>query len=231
MLLRSQSPSIQRSILRSLLSRGSLSDDAKAYLRGVTPYHFFDFISNRALWAGVDVGAISNVPNLTGTLDLSSEGHLVDGAENVLVITSPGVSYPLTLWVEFKRTVDAGAVEGLLATDSGADTNQALVYVSATDIFRAFLTNGGVTQADVPAGAGTVINTVYKGAARFDTNSVNAARDGTAGTQDTSATLPATPTNIRLGGRASGARLTGYIRRAAIIQGAQNDAVLQAMTT
>lgn len=210
----------------------ALSPSGQVFLdEGIDPIHWFDFVNNRALFNSADVGAISSIPNLTGTPNLSADGHLVNGAGAVLVITSPGISYPLTLWAEFERTVDAGAVEAIIAVDSGADTNQALSYVSASDIFRAFLTNGGVTQADVQAGGGTVIDTIYKGATRFATNSVNAARGGTAGTQDTSATLPATPTHIRLGGRAAGARLTGYLRYAAIIPSALTDAQLQAITT
>lgn len=181
-----------------------------------------DGTSGLLVWgAQLEAGAFpsSYIPTTTAS---------VTRAADVLTYTA-GVGYPLTLWAEFERAVDTGAVEGILAADAGADSSQSLLYVSASDIFRAFLTNT-TTQADVQAGGAVLVGAVVKGAARFSTDNVNAARDGTAGTVDTAATVPSNPTTLRIGRRAGISPCFGYIRRIAIINSAQNDANLQLMT-
>ena len=57
------------------------------------------------------------------------------------------------------------------------------------------------------------------------------ALDGVAGTRDTSGAVPATPTEIQIGHSSGAATFFGYIRRAAVIQGAGLDAELTGMTS
>jgi hypothetical protein len=66
---------------------------------------------------------------------------------------------------------------------------------------------------------------------RVTTNDIQMARGGALGTQDTSATNPATPTTIRFGTNTTANDCFGYIEVAAIVNSAVNDAGLTAMTT
>jgi hypothetical protein len=200
-----------------------LSDSATPSYVAEAPSYTGDGTSGVLAWqADLQAGAFPSSPIVTVAASATR-------AADVLTYTA-GVSYPLSLWAEFERAGDVGGVEGILAVDDGSNNNQALLYIAADDSFKTFLTNSGAAQADVGAGS-TVVNTVYKGAGRFATNDVNAARNGTAGTADTSATVPASPTTLRLGGRVAGSPLFGHIRRAAVFNSALTDAQLQTTTT
>jgi hypothetical protein len=75
------------------------------------------------------------------------------------------------------------------------------------------------------------VGATTKTAVRVATNDGNVAKGGTLGTQDTSLTLPASPTRLVVGSNGSGGHSFGYIRRIAVIQGAGTDANLIAMTS
>jgi len=82
-------------------SRGgsvALSSLATAYLGGVTPYHYADYITNRMLYAGADVGTVAGgtgysftrasdgyYENSDGTLTLFGSGALRRGDRGVLI--------------------------------------------------------------------------------------------------------------------------------------------------
>ena len=332
-------------------STGSnLLSQAAAQLGGIAPYHFWDFTSNRVLFAGADVGELDNTPgwsftratvgtaedlagniiqfasgeprrtdrgllvegartNLflnsatggtqsvtvaavahtlsfrgTGTITLtgtSTAGPLVgsgastrvtltftptagsltltisgsctnvqleEGAfvsswiptagtsvvrnAEVLSVSSPGVSFPLSLFVEFERASDSGAGSVLFDLNDNTNNERATLQVSGGDLPTATLVDGGAVQSNISIGSALAVGTVAKLAGRFATNDAQAARGGTLGTADTVATLPTTPTFIRFGDIASGGvPAWGYIRRAAIFNTALNDAALQAVTT
>jgi hypothetical protein len=142
-----------------------------------------------------------------------------------------GVSYPLSLWAEFERAGDTGSNEIVFQVDPGSDTNRAIVYVTNTDTFASFIDNGGVQQAFVTVAGTLALNTAYKGAGRFSTNSVQACRGGTLGTEDTVATMPSSPTVMRLGRDVSGQTIFGLIRRIAVFNSALTDAQLQTVST
>jgi hypothetical protein len=152
-------------------------------------------------------------------------------AADVLTYTA-GVSYPLSLWAEFERAVDTGGFETYFNIDDGSTANRADIYVDTSDL-ATFRVTAATTQQAGPTVAGSIaVGTVEKVAGRVATNSVNVARNSTLGTEDTSVTLPATPTRITIGLSAgAGAPPFGYIRRVAIIQGAGTDAQLQSMTS
>jgi hypothetical protein len=139
--------------------------------------------------------------------------------------------YPIQLWSEFERAVDTGADE-IVANFNATASDRTDLYVSSADLVRVFMRAASATQADVATSGSIAINTVTKAAARAATNDVNIAKDGTAATADTTATLPTNPTELRIGLRVDGAQpLFGYIRRIAVIQGAGTDAQLQSMTS
>ena len=152
-------------------------------------------------------------------------------AADVLTYTA-GLTYPLGLWAEFERAVDTGAIEAILCMDAGGAPDRVRLDVSAADLGQIISASGGVTQATVTVAGSLNLATVYRLAGRVSTNSVQAARSGTLGTEDTVATNPATPSIIRVGtSSSSGNELFGYIRRIAATNFAPTDAQLTAMTT
>jgi len=152
-------------------------------------------------------------------------------AADVLTYTA-GVSYGLSLWAEFERVVDTGAVGAVFQIDAGSNNDAARIeHNSSTPaLARGLVVTGGVQQALVSALTIT-LNQVTKMAQRVQTDSVNFARNTTLGNEDTSSTLPATPTTMRVGQTATGAWPFGYIRRAAVFTTALTDAQLQTVTT
>lgn len=153
-------------------------------------------------------------------------------AADVLTVSSPGVTYPLSLFAEFERVVDTGGFEMLFAIDDGSNNERANFAVSAGDLFNLLVvkTSGGADSVNITVGSATTVGVTYKGAGRFAANSVQIARSGTLGTEDTSIAMPATPTTIRFGANVSGFQPFGYLRRCAIVNSAVNDAGLQSMT-
>lgn len=192
--------------------------------------HAIDFTSNQARWNGGYVGAVSRIPSLTGTLDLSTSGHRIQNASTRLIIPSPAVAYPMTLFAEFVRVTDTGGAEGLLQVDDNTNNNRATLYVSNIDQGAGTMVTGAVSQSAQLIGTLTVGPT-YKLAMRAATNDVQSALGGTLGTLDSSATMPASPTYLRIGAVAGDAAIfNGYIRRIAVFASAFNDAALQAQT-
>ena len=59
-----------RGVLSGVLAGGgSLLGTATSQLGGIAPYHYWDFIANRALFASADVGGVASTPgwSYTGT--------------------------------------------------------------------------------------------------------------------------------------------------------------------
>lgn len=164
-----------------------------------------------------------------GSSWIPTAGSSVARAADVLTYTA-GVSYPLTLWAEFERAVDTGVQEGLVRVDTSASANpKASLFVDSIDRLGFELSTDG---AQAVAGS-IAVGVVTKGAARYATNDLRGARGGTLSPQDATATEPTAPTRIVVGDSSHNNTLFmfGYIRRIAIINSAQNDAALQAMTT
>ena len=152
-------------------------------------------------------------------------------AADVLTVSSPGVSYPLSLFAEFERVVDTGTYESLLSINDGDTTDEARLYVNNDDSARILVTAASAGQA-AAGGSSVSISATRKTAARIATNNVSIALTGAILDTDTSVTLPASPTTINFGANANELEASfGYLRRAAIINSAVNDAGLQAMTT
>lgn len=238
---------VVRSLVRSLVSGASgsavdgtatLISIATAYLGGNAPTHWIDFISNRALIAGVDVGAISNIPSISGTLALSSSGHLVSGAANGLIIPLSGLAYPLSFYVEFVRNTDTGGNEVIASLDDGSAANLTMYRIDTGDQlrFRIDATPPGANQCSIGGGTTASLSGVptaaQRAAGRAQTNDAQNCRNGALGTQDTSVTLPVNPTRLVVGVDSVGAHsFTGYIRRIAIFNSALANASLQAATS
>ena len=141
--VRSPVRSVVRSPVRGVFGGvASLLDDATSYLNGVTPYHYADFISNRMLYAGVDVGTVAGgtgysftrasqgyYTNADGTLTLFASGAmrrgdrgvLIEGARTNLLLRSQ--EFDNASWVKTRATVTANAV----AAPDGTLTAEKLV--------------------------------------------------------------------------------------------------------
>ena len=152
-------------------------------------------------------------------------------AADVLTCTA-GVSYPLSLWAEFERAVDTGGGEALVLVDDGDSSDELLLFLNSSDLVAVQMTTGSASQGSVAVAGAVAVGAVTKAAGRGNTNSFISAKNGTLSAEDTSATLPATPTTLRFGARASASLPSfGYIRRAAIFNSALSDANLQSVTT
>ena len=206
-----------RPVLKTLLNN-TLRARAIRACGGSLPDYYFDFVNNRALIAGRDIGPISNTPSLTGTLDLTPRGHLLDGVDNCLIIPLTGVVYPLTFLAEFVRNTDTGGNEIIARLDDGDATDFVQHIINASDQAR-FSVTATTTQAQINSTATITLGQVYRTAARCNTNSAQMALGGVLSTEDTVVTLPANPTRLVVGMDSAGANanFVGYIRELAIV--------------
>jgi hypothetical protein len=182
-----------------------------------------DGVSGAYMWgAQCELGAFASsyIPTTTAS---------ATRAADVLTVSSPGVTYPLSLFAEFERVVDTAGSEGLFRVDDTTANNSARLFVDSADRFQA----GQFSDGASPVTGTLNLLTTYKGAARFASNDLRACSFATLGTNDTTATLPASPTRIIFGNSAETLANPqwGYLRRCAIVNSAVNDAGLTAMTT
>ncbi len=210
----------------------SLLEQATAYFNGVEPTHYWDFTTNRAIFSGVTYSSVTDTPGWSGSPTISSRGMLIDGLSTPLV-TPADVSFPLSLFVEIERVTDTGLNEMLIVVDDNTIAERTSLRIhNTTDLATALMFDNSVSQADVSVAGATVAGGFYKIAGAFNTNRVQAAKDGVLGTEDTSCTLPVNPTHIRWGMRSDGGQVfSGYILRAAIFNSALSDANLQTITS
>lgn len=183
-----------------------------------------DGVSGAYMWgAQCELGAFASsyIPTTTAS---------ATRAADVLTVSSPGVTYPLSLFAEFERVVDTGAVEGLFDISNGATSDEAYLNVGSTDLLTGIV-NSTIQQMNSTVAGALAVATAYKSAHRIATNDGIVARSGSLSAQDTSLTVPATPTTLTFGARVGGSSYSfGYLRRAAIVNSAVNDAGLQSMT-
>lgn len=123
-----------RSPIRSLVSSafgggGGLLSQATSQLGGVAPYHYWDFINNRALFAQADVGGVTStpgwsftrastgyaetaagvlVPFASGELRRTDKGVLIEGARTNLCLRSQ--EFDNASWTKTRATVTANAI-------------------------------------------------------------------------------------------------------------------------
>jgi hypothetical protein len=162
---------------------------------------------------------------------VKSEAAASTRAADVLTYTA-GVSYPLSLWAEFERSADTGGTELVMVVDDGDLSDYASLTVDSTDRLNSIMVQASSSQGGSAVTGTLAALTVYKGAVRFNTNSIMAARGGTLGLEDTVATLAATPTTIRLGAYPGGINYSfQYLRRIAVFNSALTDAQLQTTTS
>lgn len=164
----------------------------------------------------------SYIPTTTASVTRPADIPLID-----ISAYSPAITYPLTMYARFERVVDTGGFENQLTLNDGSSNNRAEIYVGSSDLATGAMTAGGVSQGGAAVAGALAVGTVYRVAARFNTNSIQSAKGGALGTEDTTATLPSSPTQLLPGYGGGSSQSFGYLSEFAIIPGAVSDANLQ----
>lgn len=157
---------------------------------------------------------------------VKTSGGSATRAADVVTVTSLTYSGAHSL-VAFKGASTAAGNETILQLDDGTTDNRSLVYRNTTG--NILIDSGGGNQAN--QAIGTWAATAQRYVARIATNDVRGALNGTLGTADTSATLPAgTLSTLRLGQNVGGNALNGFLSHAALIPRALTNAELEGIT-
>ena len=180
-------------------------------------------------------GSVTNVNLELGSAPSSwieTAGASVTRADDYAFVSSPGVTFPLSMWLEYERAVDPPSATALLRLDDGTTPERVLLGINGSTVARTLVVDDNVIGADVTI-AGTIrVNTIYQHAGVFSADRVQGCINGTLGVEDTAATMPATPTAIRFGASEIATNNAyAYFRRAAIFNTALSDAQLQAITS
>ena len=147
-MIRSHIKSLVRSPISSAFGGGGgLLSQATSQLGGVAPYHYWDFINNRALFAQADVGGVAStpgwsfarasagyaqtaagvlVPFASGELRRTDKGVLIEGARTNLLTRSQDIDN--AGWLKTRATVSANgatAPDGTLTADKLVEDNTA----------------------------------------------------------------------------------------------------------
>jgi hypothetical protein len=128
-----------------------------------------------------------------------------------------GAWYSATEGTVFSEWFTNGEIvntSAICSIDDGTGNNRILQYVTTSQASLQVI-NGGVSQADIFAGS-MQLNAVSRIASSYKLNDCASAVNGTAGTPDTTATIP-TVTTLRLGssGTAVSFPLNGWLRKIA----------------
>jgi hypothetical protein len=151
-----------------------LAYSAKTYLGGVAPYHWLDFINNRALYAGADVG---NVTQATGySFTRASQGYYTNSDGTLTLF-----GYNLLTWSEdfsnaaWTKSNTTAGVDTITASSTGAsrEVNRGFTSTSGTPYtFSLELKQGNTAQSDF-----AIIDqgvAVYRGRLTYATGAVTA---------------------------------------------------------
>jgi hypothetical protein len=198
-----------------------------AYPRGTSSQIAGDSVE---LWgAQLELGAFATSPIIT----TGAAG--TRGADVALVGSLTSFAYPLSMAGEWSREggTDAATFYSVAALEPNADDRSNIFQRHTTNEVRAAQRSlGGVLQADITMGTGTIGNG-QKAAVRFATDNVAGSFNGAAVVTDTSATMSASPIRLCVGSAVNGASsyLSGYVRRVRVLPYAATDAQLQALTS
>jgi hypothetical protein len=150
-----------------------LAYSAKTYLGGVAPYHWLDFINNRALYAGADVGTVADATgysfsrasdgyytNSDGTLTLfgsgalrrGDRGVLIEGARTNLLVRSQ--EFDNAAWVKSNATVTADTATAPDGTTT-ADTVTGVTSGAANSAYQEITAIASVYTFSLWVRAGT----------------------------------------------------------------------------
>jgi hypothetical protein len=152
------------------LGPGGLGVQAAAYLGGITPYHWLDFINNRALYASVDVGNVTGATGYSftrasdgyyqnsdgtltnfasGALRRGDRGVLIEGSRTNLLVRSQEFSNPS--WT----TNNVAVTDNSVTAPNGTLTAAAAVFSGTISSDRIFQ-NTGTNAANGTAVTGSI---------------------------------------------------------------------------
>jgi hypothetical protein len=139
-----------------------LAYSAKTYLGGVAPYHWLDFINNRALYAGADVGNVTQATGYTfsrasdgyytnadGTLTLFGSGALRRGDRGVLIEGAR------TNLLTYSQQFDNAAWGAYGAKTITPNSTIAPDGTLTADTFTSTTAGNGISQANIAVSAST----------------------------------------------------------------------------
>ena len=135
------------------------------------------------------------------------------------------------MWAQFEAPVLPSSQQYIFliaASGGGAGQDASGLYLDSSNQARLISWSGTTLQGNPNTGAITA-GALQKLVARVATNSLRAARGGSLSTEATSATNPAAPATIQLGGSLGGSFL--YIPRLAFFNSALANADLQSVST
>jgi hypothetical protein len=168
-------------------------------------------------------GASSPIPTTTAA---------VTRAADVAAVTGLAMSYPLSIVAEAYRGLDKATDEFWVQVDAGASTDRVVLQINSVDRIEVSMSSGGVGQGSSSVTTTVGVGANAKAAGRYGSNSILAAFNGALGTEDTTATAPATPSNLRIGSNQSGQGQPMYpISRIRIYNRALTAAQLQSLTS
>jgi hypothetical protein len=151
-----------------------LAYSAKTYLGGVAPYHWLDFVNNRALYASVDVGDVTQATGYSFTR--ASQGYY-QNADGTLTL----FGYNLLTWSEdfsnaaWTKSNTTAGVDTITASSTGAsrEVNRGFTSTSGTAYtFSLELKQGNTAQSEF-----AIIDqgvAVYRGRLTYATGAVTA---------------------------------------------------------
>lgn len=186
------------------LQRGRLLDSIRRQCGGVVPKYHINFARNFALWNGTFLSRVSDVPGLTGTLNLGPGGHTIAALANGLAIPIT-LPYPHSGVVAWRRGTDSGLDEDIHWVSAGATDHYTRCFVDSTDQGRLEVATAGAQEASLVASAMSVsVNVFVRSAYRVGAHDVQAARAQNGGgvvfsTADTLVTEPNAPDTWFLG--------------------------------
>jgi hypothetical protein len=161
-IVRSAVRSPVRSPVRSVLGGVNLLSQATAYLGGVAPYHWLDFITNRMLYAGADVGNVTQATgysftrasdgyytNSDGTLTNFASGALRRGDRGVLIEGAR------TNLLTYSQQFDNAAWGAYGAKTITPNSTIAPDGTLTADTFTSTTAGNGISQANIAVSAST----------------------------------------------------------------------------
>jgi len=161
---------------------------------------------------------------LTNGAMVTRDADLIDKAATAFNLGSA-----FSMYVKYTISRYANFPQPIGITDGGT-TNRVDIYTGATS---AVTYRASASGTNINLGNMTGLNTSQKVACRAQEDSFNAALNGTAGTADTSGSMPTGLTILDIGDGRSGVnqQLSGLIKEILIVPEGWNDATLESITT
>lgn len=170
----------------------------------------------------------------TATSYIPTSGAAVTKSADVLNVTVPAITWPITVLTQFTPFLSATVYPYIWGLSDGTTNNQAAMYLEPAVNRWPYtaVTSGGVSQGGAVTAGSTsyTIGQSTKVAVRLETNNRRGAHRGVLGALDAADTLPGGATQLHIGSMTLGNVAAAVIERVVIYPYAMTDAQLQALT-